>query len=64
MTRQEVADWMNGEIRRGRMSPDDGAPFLGMTMKIAAATDATRTDYLEKARRSIEGALHRAQGQA
>lgn len=67
MTRQEMADWMNGEIRGGRMSLDDSAPFLGMTMNIpvaagqpaAMAADATRTDYLEKARLGIEGALSR-----
>lgn len=65
MTRQEMFDWMNEQIRSGRMSLDESTPFLGMTMKVSAATgqtvematDATRIDFLEKARLGIEGAL-------
>lgn len=67
MTRQEIFDWMNGQIRSGKMSLDESAPFLGMTMKISVATgqsvdmatDTTRVNYFEKARLGIEGALSR-----
>ena len=68
MTRQEMFDWMNGQIRSGKMSLDESLPFLGMTMKISAATgqpvdmatDNTRIDFIEKARSGIEGALSRS----
>ncbi len=68
MTRQEMFDWMNGEIRSGKMSLDESSPFLGMTIKIPVAagqqpidmaTDTTRINFIEKARSGIEGALSR-----
>ena len=67
MTRQELFDWMNGQIRDGDMSLDEGSAFLGMTVKISAATgqpvetetDATRIDFTEKARRGIAFFLSR-----
>ncbi|MFN7091770.1 MAG: hypothetical protein ACK4P4_14555 [Allorhizobium sp.] len=62
MTRQELFDWMNGELRSGEMSFDESSPFLGMTLKISAltgepvdmATDATRIDFTKKARQGID----------
>jgi hypothetical protein len=62
MTRQDLFDWMNGELRSGEMSFDESSPFLGMTMKISAATgepvdmatDTSRIDFTEKARQGIE----------
>lgn len=67
MTRQEMFDWMNDQIRSGKMSFDESSPFLGMTMNISVATgqpvdmatDATRINFIEKARLGIEGALSR-----
>lgn len=64
MTRQGMTDWMNEQIRTGKMSLDEGAPFMGMTMKISVetgqpvdmATDTTRINFIEKARLGIEGA--------
>lgn len=38
MTRQEMTDWMNEQIRTGKMSLDESAPFMGMTMKISVET--------------------------
>lgn len=68
MTRKEMFDWMNDQIRSGRMSLDESSPFLGMTMKISAATcqtvemstDTTRINFVAKARSGIEGALSRS----
>lgn len=65
MTRQGMFDWMNDQIRSGKMSLDDSSPFLGMTMKVSVATgqsvdmaaDSTRINFVEKARLGIEGAL-------
>lgn len=67
MTRQEMADWMNDQIRSGKMSFDESSPFLGMTMKISVATgqpvdmatDTTRVNFTEKARLGIAGAVSR-----
>ena len=64
MTRKEIFDWMNDQIRSGKMSLDESTPFLGMTMKISVATgqpvnmatDSTRINFVEKARLGIEGA--------
>ncbi len=62
MTRQEMTDWMNEQIRTGKMLLDESAPFMGMTMKISVATgqpvdmatDTTRINFIEKARLGIE----------
>ncbi len=67
MTRQQLFDWMNQQIRSGKMSLDESTPFLGMTMKISAATgepvdmasDGERIDFVAKARGGIDGALER-----
>lgn len=67
MTRQEMRDWVNAQIRSGRISLDDSAPFMAMTMKIEvasgrevdAAADATRYDFTQKVRDGIRGALSR-----
>lgn len=67
MTRQEMLDWMNDQVRSGKMSLDEGFPFMGMTMKISVATgqsvnmatDASRINFIEKARLGIEGARSR-----
>lgn len=67
MTRQEMFDWMNNQIRSGEMSLDDSSPFLGMTMKVSVATgepvnintDPTRINFVEKAQQGIDGAVSR-----
>lgn len=64
MTRKEMFNWMNDQIRSGKMSFDESSPFLGMTMKISVATgqpvdmatDTTRINFVEKAHLGIEGA--------
>lgn len=67
MTRQQLFDWMNGQIRSGAMSLDESTPFLGMTLKIDAqtmqpvdmASDTAPVDFMDKARQGIAGALWR-----
>ncbi|WP_210203042.1 hypothetical protein [Pseudaminobacter soli (ex Li et al. 2025)] len=66
MTRQEMRDWANGQIRSGEMSLDDSRPFMAMTMKVpvsggfggelAAASDGERLDFTQKAQAGIEAA--------
>lgn len=67
MTRQQVSDWMNDQIRSGAMSLDESTSFLGMTLKIDAqtmqpvdmASDTTPVDFVDKAKQGIAGALSR-----
>jgi len=67
MTRQEMRDWANTQIRNGEMSLDDGRPFMAMTMKIpvnggelaGAHSDETRYNFIQKTRDGIQGALSR-----
>lgn len=67
MTRQQLFDWMNGQIRSGAMSLDESSSFLSMTVKIDTqtlqpvdmATDTTPVDFMERARQGIAGALSR-----
>jgi hypothetical protein len=69
MTRQEMRDWVNTQIRNGEMSLDDSRPFMAMTMKmpvnggfggeLAMEGDTVRYDFIQKARDGIQGALSR-----
>lgn len=66
MTRKELRDWVNGQIRSGEMSLDDSRPFMAMTMKIPvsggelpAADDSEHIDFTQRVRSGIEGALSR-----
>lgn len=67
MTRQQLFDWMNSQIRSGAMSLDESTPFLGMTLKIDAqtmqpvdmASDTTPVNFMDNARQGIAGALWR-----
>lgn len=65
MTRQELFDWMNGQIASGKMSLQESTPFLSMTVKVSAvsgqaldmATDTERIDFMERARQGIAFSL-------
>lgn len=69
MTRQEMRDWVNAQLRSGQMSFDESTPFVAMTMRIpvgagmgdelSAESDSTRYDFTQKIRDGIEGALSR-----
>ncbi|MES2601836.1 MAG: hypothetical protein V4602_13605 [Pseudomonadota bacterium] len=68
MTRQQMFDWMNNQIRSGAMSLDDSTSFLGMVLKVDAATgqpvdmasDTMPVDFVDKAKQGIAGALSRS----
>jgi hypothetical protein len=70
MTRQQLFDWMNGQIRSGAMSLDESTPFLGMTLKIDAqtmqpvdmASDTTPIDFMDRAKQGIAGLVARRSG--
>lgn len=67
MTRQQLFDWMNAQIKSGRMTLDQSTSFLGMTMKVSASTgqpvdmrtDTTIYDFADRARQGLEGARWR-----
>ncbi len=64
MTRKELIDWVNGEIKGGRMTLDESTPFVGMTIKISAYTkqsvdidtDTTRYNFTDIAAKGADGA--------
>jgi len=66
MTRQEMQAWSNDQIRSGKMSLDDGRPFMAMSMnmpvsggtggELQVANDGERFDFTQKVRAGIEGA--------
>lgn len=71
MTRQEIRDWANGQVRSGQMSLDNSFPFFAMTMKIPVGGqevpvegDSERIDFLQRTRQGIEGALSNNDAQA
>ncbi len=73
MTRQQLRDWVNTEIKAGRMTLDESSPFVGMTIAIpvngdtAAAERAIsvdRVDFLALTRGGIDGARWRHDDQA
>ena len=69
MTRHELQAWSNDQIRSGKMSLDDGRPFMAMTMHIPvsggtdgalrAASDGERIDFTQAVRAGIAGAVAR-----
>ncbi len=69
MTRLEMRDWVNAQIRGGAMSLDEGRPFMAMTMRVPvgggpggelpAASDGERFDFTRKVRDGIEAARSR-----
>ncbi|WP_321404229.1 hypothetical protein [Maridesulfovibrio sp.] len=66
-TRQGLFNWMNDEIRAGRMSLDESSPFMAMTLKVSVKTgqsvglehDETPVDFIEKAQSGLEAATQR-----
>ncbi|MDZ4369036.1 MAG: hypothetical protein U0987_18750 [Afipia sp.] len=66
MTRQQMFDWMNNQIRSGAMSLDDSTSFLGMVLKIDAVTgqpvdmtsDSTLVNFVDRATQGIAGRCH------
>lgn len=67
MTRQQMRDWTNEQIRSGKMTLDDSSPLMAMTMKISvdtgievpAESDAQRIDFTDRARQGIAAAQSR-----
>ncbi|MFG1496712.1 hypothetical protein ABMA57_08765 [Saccharospirillum sp. HFRX-1] len=63
MTNQELVDWMNGEVKAGRMTLDESRPFIFMAMSIPidgeltnTIDNTTRHNFIDKIRGGIERA--------
>ena len=67
MTRQELLDWVNDQLRREKMTFEESSSFLAMTISISKETgqpvdmetDTRRFNFIEIARGGLEGALSR-----
>ena len=67
MTGRNLFEWMNNEIRAGKLTLDESTPFLAMTMKISVATgdavnistDERKRNFIDRAQQGIEGAIAR-----
>lgn len=49
MTRKGLADWMNAQIKSGRMSLDDSSGLLGMTMAVPVNAPSGRLTLDDRA---------------
>lgn len=65
MSRSDLFNWMNGEIRGGAMTLDESSAFLGMTIHIpvdgeaGGALDTQPVDFVALAQGGVEGARAR-----
>lgn len=67
MGRQQMRDWVNEEIKNGKMTLDESSPFMLMTMKVpvtgsfgdVAAGDTPHQNFKKQALLGIEGAWSR-----
>lgn len=65
MSRSDLFNWMNGEIRSGAMTLDESSAFLGMTIHIpvdgepGGALDTQPVDFVALAQGGVEGARAR-----
>ena len=67
LTRSELRDWVNTEIKLGYMTVEESTPFVSMTVKISAETgqpvdienDRERCDFIGIAKTGLAAALER-----
>ncbi|MFG1496710.1 hypothetical protein ABMA57_08755 [Saccharospirillum sp. HFRX-1] len=70
MTKKELFDWMNVELKAGRMSVEESEPFMLMAMDAritetgelvieSTPDDITKVNFVEKINDAIEGAKSR-----
>jgi len=65
MTRQEMRDWVNEQLRSGKMTIDESSPFVAMIIKISAITgreipaesDTERQNFIQNAKDGLQYAL-------
>lgn len=70
MSRQEMRDWLNQQIRSGAMTLDESSPFMAMTMQLDANSgldtglgrNDPRGDFTQKVRDGITAARQRHDG--
>ena len=68
MTRKDLAEWVNTEIKNGEMSLDGSEAFMGMTMKIpvngayAGLDDREQVNFMQSAQDGVAWARQHADG--
>lgn len=62
MTPMEMREWLNEQLRTGKMTLDESTPFVGMT--IGAETNNSPVNYLEKIKGGIEAAIWRGNAES
>ncbi|WP_027177507.1 hypothetical protein [Maridesulfovibrio bastinii] len=66
LTRSDLMDWVNDEIKSGRMTVKDSTPFVSLSLgsadengkPINIADDTNKYDFIKLAQNGIEGALY------
>ena len=57
MTRREMLDWVNGEIRAGRMTLKESSPLAMMAFTMNGVdSDTSAHDFMSEMRNAIDGA--------
>lgn len=71
MTRREMREWMNSEIKRGAMDLDESTPFVFMTLDLPVSSDPVvaeaarerwldeQVNFVDAAQRGLEAARSR-----
>lgn len=62
MTPMDMRNWLNDQIRTGKMTLDESTPFMGMT--IGAEADNSPVNYLQKIKGGIEAATWRGNAES
>jgi len=62
MTPMQMREWLNEQIRTGKMTLDESTPFVGMT--IGAETNNSPVNYLQKIKGGIEAAIWRGNAES
>jgi hypothetical protein len=58
MTRQELIDWMSGQLHSGEMTFDESLPIFLLTVRGGAdVPENTRYNFIQEAREGIEWAV-------
>lgn len=61
MTPMQMREWLNEQLRTGKMTFDESTPFVGMT--IGAETNNSPVNYLQRIQDGIDGAAWRGDKQ-
>ncbi|WP_165190290.1 hypothetical protein [Caulobacter soli] len=58
-TRQDMRDWVNGQVRSGAMSLRDSTALVSLSVSLPGAADDQQADFVDLARQAQGGAAYR-----